>query len=444
MKKTICIVGAGPAGLHLGTQLASAFDVHIYEQLSEKELCQHCPWSDSIDLETLYLLGLPIPEKKGNRFYGELVKDGANRIGLYEPLKKIGSPRITVDRNTLITMLLAKAKQAGVTFHFAHTFYKLLGTTQGPLSHLHISGAQFQHQENILSQPAALVVDATGAVATLRTTLSSCIGDPVRSQDILSAYKTIRRVRDKDCVHRFTNGGLIEGKKGYRWISLLDDEILDIGCCIASSENDETAAHEEVLKLIQDIPEIGEEEFGGGGAVIPLTLPPNALVTNGFAVVGESANMTNPGNGCGISGAVLGATLLANTLYDCEDMRISSLWPYAHAWFSGRGALYASCYLPNPVFSKKEITYLTKEKLINGTLSNSVNFALPDATIGLLCKNHREDAAFHNAIERIYHLKQHSTALFKAYINYPDTWNEEEFNLWCQHTDSIKEALYHS
>ncbi len=62
-----------------------------------------------------------------------------------------------------------------------------------------------------------------------------------------------------------------------------------------------------------------------------MTLPLSVLACRGYIAVGECAYMTNPGNGCGISGVILSVELLCQTIFEQAEASLKGLWPYVHA-----------------------------------------------------------------------------------------------------------------
>ena len=253
----------------------------------------------------------------------------------------------------------------------------------------------------------------------------------------------MRKLTSEEALLKYSNGELIHSPKGYRWISQLDDDILDVGCCIVSDIKDVTAAKKEAEAMISKMNGVEEESFGGGGHIIPMTLPIASLVCNGFASVGENAIMTNPGNGCGISGAVLGAEILSNIILKNDDFSISGLWEYAYEWFSGRGAYYASNYFPSQFFSEEECKILKAKKLITGSLKNSAVTSLPEACFNM---NNKILYDLKNENEELYQkalkLKECSKEMFRILLNYPKVWNKETFEIWEKEFRNIKNMYY--
>lgn len=440
--KKIVIVGAGPSGLHLAYRLCENYEVHVFEKLKEKEYIVAHPWADSIDLETLSILELPIPMKKGSRFYGEEVKNREDRIGIYEPMKKSSAPRIAIDRNAFLNALLKKVENK-VEMHYNCEVKKMIGNTNGSLFEHDIKGIVYTQEGVEKSMEADLVVDASGSSFTLRYAFASCLGEKVADSDIFSAYKTMRKLTSEEALNTYKNGELIVSPKGYRWISQLDEDILDVGCCIVSEIKDVNAAKKEAEAMIAKMNGVEEESFGGGGNIIPMTLPIATLVCDGFASVGENAIMTNPGNGCGISGAVLGAEILANTILKNDDFSIIGLWEYPYEWFSGRGAYYASNYFPSQFFTVEECALLKEKGLITGTLKNASVSSLPDACIHLNSKVFydlkKEDEY---VFRKLLYFKECSKEMYRILLNYPKICDERVFNHWEKQFRAYKNQYY--
>lgn len=287
------------------------------------------------------------------------------------------------------------------------------------------------------------MVDAGGAMSSLRRQFSGGLGEQADPLDWFSAYKTMRRIADERVADSFMNGELLYHSKGYRWISLLDDDIIDIGCCINAAQRSEAHAKREVEAMIAAMPGVSDECFGQGGAVIPMTLPLSVLVCSGYAAVGECAYMTNPGNGCGISGAILGAELLCQTLFEHEDASLRGLWPYTYEWLSGRGAYYASNYFPSTLFTQAECEWLVKAKMITGTLKNSCLFAQPEAMIGLASSKMTELKQTNESLwNKLHFLQRQTKQLYTLLLQYPQEYDEEAFHAWESAYHECKKQFY--
>lgn len=154
--KKIIIVGAGPAGLHCANRLSDRYEVHLFEQEDQEKWLKKHPWADSIDIETLHLLDLPIPKKVEVRFHGEGVKQRNERIGLYEPVKKSHAPRITIDRNAFTQALFERVMHKNVHLHFSSSVIKLFGNQSGTLSKQRIEGIVYEENGQIKQEYAVL------------------------------------------------------------------------------------------------------------------------------------------------------------------------------------------------------------------------------------------------------------------------------------------------
>jgi len=107
---------------------------------------------------------------------------------------------------------------------------------------------------------------------------------------------------------------------------------------------DTTRAYAEEVRasLLHRHPEFGGEVRRGGQIVkIPVRRPVSLMVAGGYAAVGDSAGMTVPIIGSGITNAIRAARMLADTVLAADDLTAASLWPYQVEYMREIGAAHA-------------------------------------------------------------------------------------------------------
>jgi flavin-dependent dehydrogenase len=465
MGKKICIAGAGSAGLHVARDLAlTGAEVHVFELLAEEKLRSRHNWSDAVELGMLHLTGLPIPQVNGDRYYGEGVKKDPFSEGLYEPARITHLPvfsadyshksstdadfhYICLDRPAFCAWQLEQVKKAGVTIHFSCTVKGLLGTVKGRLSDINIKGIQVLENGNLKDYPADLVIDASGVPSVLRTLLEPpCISTPLNEKTFSHPYRTVRRfkgnpepaVTSSSGQAPFSNHYRLYDIKGYSWIHFHDHNVVDIGSGYPLHNDTGLTAKDKVMEIIKSLPQISDEEIRGGEGIVATGDPPEALVANGFAVLGDTAAMPNPRNGCGVGGAVIAGSLLAQTVALAPDCSISSLWPYAYRWFTGRGGNYVGLVTRGKVNTKEETAFLMKHYLLNGeTLTNGYNgifsggFADCSIKIGAAKKENEQ------LLQKMAQNGQISKARYLQFMGYPPVWNADQFDQWYEKLQTI-------
>lgn len=449
--KKICIAGAGPAGLHLASELASAgHEVHVFEMLSREKLAQHHNWPDSVELNMLYWARLPVPQTAGRCFYGDGVKHSLTDDGLYLPkiaenstlfipdfsqrLKCFGGLNSAfVDRRALSCWQVRQAEQAGVHLHFGVQVLGLLGQTEGKIKDISVHGIAVQEQGECREYHCDVIVDATGAASALRTQLADeRIAAPFTMEQCFDTFRTVRHFSGKQEMPQATGhlpfancGYMLDGQRGYVWMTFLADDCVDIGCCVVRrTERSQTA--EEIVRGVaaQFADRLSDESVWEGGGRIPATDPLPALVADGFAVLGDSAAMANPGNGCGVAGALHAGSMLAKVIHEAPDCTVASLWPYAKQWMQLRGTAYAASLYRGEPLTLEECRFLAEENMLAGT---KPAFFGPESFSMLQTAAAQKNPSL---TERILLARHRSSVVTQAYATYPSAWNAEEFDRW--------------
>ena len=344
----ILVAGAGHVGLYAACAFAKAgFEVHLFDQLDEADVIKRFAWADSVEPSAVEKLGLPVPKEENGKLKGELVKKSPDpeSPGVFQG-RKSSSGDYLIDRGGLTRWQLDRAKESGVHLHFSSMVGQLKGVLGPRLEDIAVEGFTVEENGQVQEYQADLVIDATGIEAVLRRQLVSEVISQNTEIPQFSSFKTVRRFKGdippKETHFPFQYMGHmnLECVRGYTWMSRLSEDVVDLGCCIEVFKPDAgEAARRLGYEGIRSFPplEQGEILIEGQG-VMPCGKPPAAFVAGGFAAVGDSSVMTDE-FGRGITGGILAAFYLKDTLVKKQDFTIAGMWPAAHRWYTEKGVI---------------------------------------------------------------------------------------------------------
>ncbi|MDR0884817.1 MAG: hypothetical protein LBN22_00380 [Clostridiales Family XIII bacterium] len=463
MAKKIGIAGAGPAGLLVAKELAIAgFEVHVYESKQANAHVLSHNWSDAVETDMLFDAGFPVPESNGLYFEGAGVRmdedapytgdpnllyerHRISQLAVYSPDYKSKAivdadfRHVFIDRQAMISYQTKQAIDAGVQIHYDMQVVHLLGTLEGALSDICVTGLTVQDKDGVHTDILAdLVIDATGQDAVLRTQIDNeHIGSDFDQTLFGYVFRTVRkfdpsRIDESQipCVEHYR---LRSTTNSYVFVHFHDDDIIDIGSGVRD-QVPKNVAKETVLQTVRQYPQISEEERRGGEGRNLKCLPPNTLVCSGFMVVGHAGAQMNPTQGCGIAASWSGALLLAQIVREAADFSLESLWIYNYRWMSGRGAHYAALFEKTrriAVYRNEDLNLLLQNNIMNG-------LALTHDYHGLFVNLTSDE------MRRLEDFRKHQPTLAQIwidaydaaqktlayYLDYPKTWDAPTFNNW--------------
>jgi digeranylgeranylglycerophospholipid reductase len=460
----VVIAGAGPGGALLARQLAAAgVSVAVYEFKKEGTLGHN--WSDAVEKSALAAAGFEMPVIENGRYRGKLVKKSEDDDNLFEPhcMDRLeirfpdlsGATRtpvdfryITTDRRTLGRMLAEQAASAGAKIFYQHRVDGLVGDLDGSLEQIRVRGLRITDMQNGKTADimADVVVDATGYLSLLRTTLT---GAPALNRhfsggDLAYACRTIRRLDvrragDDDLVDHYRYGAF----KGYFWTHLHHEDSVDVGGGVREEPGrvDPMAV---ITEMIADRPSITDEELGGGGGIVLVGRSPATLAASGFVAVGDAAGQVIPTTGCGVGGAMTGALLAADAIAAAlkkGGCTLENLWPYNRSWFAGRGSHLAALSAVREILqdlSHDDISFLMRNDIMSGEmLTPTINgiFEAPDLPTML--------RTLINGLPRprlLMKLNRATTLgkkIFAHYQRYPESWTFSAFDKWVGKSETL-------
>jgi flavin-dependent dehydrogenase len=440
----------------LAKELAYAgFDVTVGEALEKDAFASKYNWADAIELCILKDAGLPVPFPKGDRWYGEgVIGEGAgpelyyprraSELGIYAPDYSVHTATdvdfrfVFADRKALQSFQLGQMLEADVELIYGCKVIGLIGSgLEGTLGEICVRGVMVEISGVRRQIDADLVVDATGQEAALRRMLEGApeISRPFDGNQYGPVYKTHRTcettqiVADRaDADHPpLRNYYRLRTPEGYLFFHPHDDRQFDVGGGAVTMEQAKKNADEVIAKL----PGVLPGATGEGAEKNIKALPPDAIVADGFLVVGHAAAQVHPTHGCGVSTAYMGALLAAQIIKRARDFSIGTLWEYAHRWMSTMGAHFAALFPRLKNLETHEIVFLIEQGIINGeTLSNDYNGNYLPPNVN---ERRRLEDAYGKApeiIEKWLGLEAASKRSFDHYRDYPSHWSACEFELW--------------
>ena len=323
MGRNIIVAGAGHGGLAAAYHLAkNGYHVTVYERAAQAGELGY-EWEDFFEANTFERAGLPAPEtgavpKVPISFYGPDPEDepicqafDANDVAMH------------MNRKELCATLIRTARDVGVQFVFGCTID----------SAILIGNRIVGIRTSLGDFTADLVIDACGVDSPLRSSLPAYLGiqKTLKKYEYIYAYRAyFNRLEGFEAVRNEYKVYFVEdGKAGLTW-AITTEETVDL--LIARFEpfgQEEIDRMHEIFKA--DNPHLGDTlVLGGQITKIPLRRPLAVLVADGYAAVGDSACMTVPITGSGITNSLCAGKILADTVLadQNEEYSAATLWQY--------------------------------------------------------------------------------------------------------------------
>ena len=332
MGKTIIVAGAGHGGLAAAYHLAkSGYNVTVYERAAQESELGY-EWEDFFEANTFDEAGLPIPEtgmipRVPISFYGPDPED--------EPIRQAfdaDEVAMHMNRKELYAYLIRTARNVGVQFVFGCTIH----------SAILIGNRIVGIQTSLGDFTADLVIDACGVDSPLRTNLPAYLGiqKTLKKYEYVYAYRAyFNRLEGFEAVgNEYKVYFVDDGKAGLTW-AITTEKAVDL--LIARFEpfgQEEIDRMHEFFKA--DNPHLGDTlVLGGQITKIPLRRPLAILVADGYAAVGDSACMTVPVTGSGITNSLCAGRILADAVLADRNEEYSAvtLWKYQREFISKIG-----------------------------------------------------------------------------------------------------------
>lgn len=433
MGAVILVAGAGHGGLSAAYNLAkNGYDVTVYEKSAEDNLGHE--WSDYFSMKAFASAGFPLPH--------EGVTDKApiayycpdpSVPPLYEPNQEgfdMYMPRRDVYRH-----LIKHCREAGVKFVFECTI-------KGPI----ILGNRvvgLDTEKGVFL--GDLIIDAAGFSSAVRNGLPRhfMVEHNCRKYDQLYAYRGIFERSGEKLQGPWYKVAFDFDENNdvcLKWNVTYDDYVdIFIG---RSKPFSMEKAEETVEEMRKIFPYIGKKLIRGGKfAVVPIRQSPAVIVADGYAAVGDSAMMTLPVLGSGISISLRAGKLLANAIMADKDkcFSIKTLWNYQVSYFKKIGFnLGAIALLKSliPSLTREDIIFFFNSGVLSGkdmTFSDSatsLSELLPDVSIPDLIDRIKKATANPSLIKKVAGVGVEFVKYKTMVATFPSKYEREAVEKW--------------
>lgn len=335
--RKILVAGAGHGGITAGIMLAKkGYDVTVLEACERKNM--GWDWHDMMVLTAFDEAGIDRPDEKYIL--------PAIPMSYYSPDKRgrIATPVTTnpdliyIDRKGLSAHLIAEAEKSGVKLLFG---VKVLNAI---VENGRVTGVAAEKKGKRTRYEADLVIDAAGMDSPVRRSLPQICGvqNIIPDSQTFFVYRAYFErpagLEDKDPygIYLFHCRN-----KGMDWV-IVDENFVDV--LIGSFGHiDEDIINAALADFAEEFHLENKTPIRGGVVgKIPLrnTLP--KFVWNGYAAAGDSAAMTEPMSGSGITLSMSAGRLLAERVIELGDADYSTenLWKYEYDYLKTYGMRY--------------------------------------------------------------------------------------------------------
>lgn len=345
------VAGGGNGGLVAAIHLAKAgHQVTLFEKNKKENTGMQ--QTDAFDYDTFDYAEIPVAPyfKRGKNVITFIPADSElNPLTLPEANEN----SFLVDRRELADYLFSLADDSGVEIRYEEEIIKpiILGNR--------VCGVTTEKGDYYCD----LVVDACGAYSPVRCNLPAFTGvtREIQKYDVIYSYRGyFNREPDKPEPETsyniyFKNNGNI----GFSWLITEFDRVDALICRFHKPSDSEIL---EILNTThEENPHMGLDLiYGGEHRIIPVCQPLGVLVSDGYAAVGDSAFMTIPLKGSGITYSFKAGKMLADCILNDTDgfFDTESLWEYQRRFFKEIG--FGACHL---AIIKNILPYMTVEQI---------------------------------------------------------------------------------
>lgn len=325
--KKIIVAGCGHGGLSAAARLAgSGFEVTVIEKRKREELGYD--WDDCMRKNTFEFAKIPLPDLT--------VFSPMERMTYSNPKKsaKLVLPETKnnnsayIDRKFLINFLIDFAEKCSVKFIFeAEIISPVCDKSK-------VTGVSYYRDGKITDVYADLIIDASGFNSPLRRKLPAHFGiqREISYENIFNVWRGYFESGGDSAQKSFDIYFYHNKRPGMDW-AIRKKGYYDI--MVGSfGELGEEDIEEAVSDFRKAYPDMTDKLIRGGSfGKIPVGKFLPLLVCDGYALVGDSAVMTEPLSGSGIDLSIRAGKILADTLIKNRSAKREHLWEYNYRFF---------------------------------------------------------------------------------------------------------------
>ncbi|MBN2225105.1 MAG: NAD(P)/FAD-dependent oxidoreductase [Deltaproteobacteria bacterium] len=357
----VVIVGGGTAGSFTAWRLAQrGYKVVVVEKHKRGIPGKHIGIFHMDEIRFAQF-DIPLPEGK------ELI--GRHETGMAWPpdgdiTKTVRYTFVVMELPLFIKRLQKYAEEAGAEYLFDTQCERAM------LSRDKVVGVKVTKGKETFEISAAVVVDASGVDAAVRTTLPTRLGietDPVKPTEFLYVI-----LQYWDDIPDKKSGKFPSGLNFYPFHKAFINPGYGDGAIVGIGQPERLELAEKIQNefLAERFPNVKHTLTNKTWGRTPFRRPPFSLVGDGFVTVGDAAFMTKPFSGEGVTSGFTAAQIAVETIDAAikkGDLSKSSLWPLNHRYFTDQGAKFAALFAQLPAaaeLSRGDVNYLFKKDII--------------------------------------------------------------------------------
>jgi len=357
----ILIIGAGTAGTYFGWQMAKrGHSVLIAEKDERLRVGKRL---DVFHVDSVKFAEFGIPPPEGAPEFCVILEEGISYSPEGRYPKAVKYPFHVMRLPFFLQRMFTLAESGGVRLEFSTAFSRLLYEDG------RIRGAVVKRGDEEETVQARLVVDASGIQAVVRTALPPDYGvDNFKIAPDEMFFVVLRYVTWLDARQPRTVNS--EGWTFYKtWVAPSFHErgaIIGVGAT-GSFDHAEEVFKEFAATITLPPHQVDKIERG----VTPYRRPPYSVVGDGFLCLGDSACLTKPFSGEGVTSGwtlcKIAAEVVHQALQEDDYLAADSLWPVNVRYFRDQGAKFAGILATVPSAAnatKAETSYLFKKDVI--------------------------------------------------------------------------------
>ena len=363
--KNIVVIGANQSGLSFAKFAADAgFAVKVFEAKARDQVAYD--WTDDMMEETFAQVGLPLPPEEihtRKRSWTFIPPSKCVRVFVPVPEEELD---FAMYRRPFNAWLEGMAVEAGAQVNYETRVDRMLIEDGRAVGVVLADGTKVD---------AGLVVDCGGVNSPIRTSLPDDFGieQQIDPYDTFVVRRTFFNRPEGTKRPQYTNCAYLKhlGEGGISWCLLsYDEQRADVLIGRLGKMTD--ARYKNALAdLRRDNPIIGQTVMTGGELLrIPVRHPIATMVSNGYALVGDSAYMTIPMLGSGMAAGMRAGRFLADVIADPvgDPFSVENLYRYQKKYMKEIGAEHSAINMMKNWLLKAEnedIDFLLSKGIVN-------------------------------------------------------------------------------